>query len=354
MKKLIILFLALITLNVSAQEETPLWKPKLKKVFKFATFYGAVNGGNSISDVDVYSITNGLETSTIETPFDYSITFGVRKIARLGYENRSNVFYDGTEKSFSDAATIGKINGFEFLFEGDYTRQQGTNFLNQNHFLRYVANKWVVKVEYLQDGFADIEYFEASQRYRQKIGNKLSLNIGTVQRLSEPYGYNPLEEWMLSTGNIHYTQLALEEGYSVSFSPEGITYLDPSGNLIAENTEVWEAVVIPTALADYTEKKRNELDNTLQHSLVIGFDFYHYTKEFWVHSWGNLMPYHYDNGNQYSYHKFNNGQWLDYSGGLIFGYKFNKHLGVFLEGKYNKYWNREWHDFSLGINYVIF
>ena len=92
---------------------------------------------------------------------------------------------------------------------------------------------------------------------------------------------------MLSTGNIHYTQLALEEGYSVSFSPEGITYLDPSGNLIAENTEVWEAVVIPTALADYTEKKRNELDNTLQHSLVIGFDFYHYTKEFWVHSWGN-------------------------------------------------------------------
>ena len=354
MKKLIILFLALITLNVSAQEETPLWKPKLKKVFKFATFYGAVNGGNSISDVDVYSITNGLETSTIETPFDYSITFGVRKIARLGYENRANVFYDGTEKSFSDAATIGKINGFEFLFEGDYTRQQGTNFLNQNHFLRYVANKWVVKVEYLQDGFADIEYFEASQRYRQKIGNKLSLNIGTVQRLSEPYGYNPLEEWMLSTGNIHYTQLALEEGYSVSFSPEGITYLDPSGNLIAENTEVWEAVVIPTALADYTEKKRNELDNTLQHSLVIGFDFYHYTKEFWVHSWGNLMPYHYDNGNQYSYHKFNNGQWLDYSGGLIFGYKFNKHLGVFLEGKYNKYWNREWHDFSLGINYVIF
>jgi len=27
---------------------------------------------------------------------------------------------------------------------------------------------------------------------------------------------------------------------------------------------------------------------------------------------------------------------------------------VFVEGTYNKYWNREWHDFSLGINYVIF
>ena len=112
-----------------------------KDILKFATFYGAVNGGNSISDVDVYSVTNGLQTTTIETPFDYSITFGVRKIARLGYENRANVFYDGTEKSFSDNATIGKVKGFEFLFEGDYTRQQGTNFLNQHHFLRYVGDK---------------------------------------------------------------------------------------------------------------------------------------------------------------------------------------------------------------------
>ena len=185
------------------------FKDGLKKTFKFATFYGAVNGGNSISDVDVYSVTNGLETNTIKTPFDYSIVFGVRKIARLGYENRANVFYDGTEKSFSDAATIGKINGFEFLFEGELARQQGLEFLNQNHFLRYVADRWVVKVEYLQDGFADIEYFEASQRYRQKVGKKLSFNIGAAQRLSEPYGYNPLEEWILSNGNLHYTELAI-------------------------------------------------------------------------------------------------------------------------------------------------
>ena len=39
--------------------------------------------------------------------------------------------------------------------------------------------------------------------------------------------------------------------------------------------------------------------------------------------------------------------------GLIFGYKINKSLGVFLEGKYHKYWNRNWHDFSVGFNYVI-
>ena len=268
-------FLMLISSCAHAQESKV--KTFLKDdLFKFATFYGAINGGNSISDLEVYSITNGLETNTIETPFDYSITFGVRKIARLGYENRANVFYDGTEKSFSDAATIGKVKGFEFLFEGDYTRQQGINFINQHHFLRYVGEKWIAKVEYLEDGFADIKYFEASQRYRQNLGRKLSLNIGTVQRLSEPYGYDPLEEWKLSNGNLHYTYLALQEGYTVEFDGlGGENYYDPSGNLVAENTQIWEGVVVPQVLSDYTEKKRDQLDQTFEYSLVIGFDFYH-------------------------------------------------------------------------------
>ena len=176
MKKIFLVFLTLFTLSASAQE----WKPKVKKVFKFATFYGAVNGGNSISDVDIYSVTSGLETQTIVTPFDYSLALGIRKIARLGYENRANTFYNGTENSFSDAATIGKIKGFEFLFEVDYKRQQGENYLDQQHFLRYVADKYIVKIEYLQDGFADVEYFEASQRYRHKFSKKFSTNVGIM------------------------------------------------------------------------------------------------------------------------------------------------------------------------------
>ena len=68
----------------------------------------------------------------------------------------------------------------------------------------------------------------------------------------------------------------------------------------------------------------------------------------------NYLETYVHNGNEYAYHKYNDGQWLDYSGGLIFGYKLNKHLGTFIEGKYNKYWNREWYDFKFGVNYVIF
>tara|TARA_R110000851_G_scaffold126791_1_gene258506 strand:- start:518 stop:1639 length:1122 start_codon:yes stop_codon:yes gene_type:complete len=357
MRKILIFLLVLCTFNTYSQD--------LNKILKFSTFYGAVNGGNSISNIDVYSVTNGLTTTTIQTPFDYSITFGIRKIARMGYEPKEN-FKNGLENSFSDAATVGKVKGFEFLFEVDYKRQEGKKYLNQHHFLRYVSDDgcgnifctkhFIVKIEYLEDGFADIKYFESSERYRYKFNKNFSVNLGAAQRLSEPYGYNPLSEWKLSNGNLHYTFLALEEGYEVRFDGHGgYEYLDPSGNSVATNTEVWEAVVIPEVLANYTEKKREELENTIQYSVIIGFDYYLYTKNLWFHSWGNLMPYHYDQDDEFSYHKYNGGkQWLDYSGGLIFGYKLNKHLGMFVEGKYNKYWNREWHDFSVGINYIIF
>ena len=395
MKKLLLLSLTLLTLNVFGQDTTntkneidlltsklttlhnkiatldlDISKIKLdldlKEITKFSTIYGAVNGGNSLSDVDVYSVTNGLQTQTVKTPYDYSVILGVRKIARMGYEPKE-AFKNGQENSFSDASTVGKVKGFEYLFELSYVRQEGENYANQHHFLRYIDDTYILKGEYLEDGFADIKYFETSQRYRHKIEDlsflpealqkgKLSLNIGAVQRLSEPYGYDPLEEWKLSNGNLHYTFLALEEGYNANFISHGIVqYTDPQGNIVAENTEIWEGVVIPQVLSDYTEKKRNELENTIQHSLVLGFDYYYYSKKLWLHSWGNLMPWHYDEGGEFSYHKFNNGeQWYDYSGGLIFGYKYSKSLGVFIEGKYNKYWNREWHDFSFGVNYIIF
>ena len=349
MKKLILI---LLTILISCVAPKKCCSQDIKKLFKFSTFYAAASGGTSLSDVDVFSVTNGLQTSTVRTPFDYNLAFGIRKIARFGYENKANTFYYGTENSWSDGASIGKVKGLEFLFETDIKRQEGIDYTDQHHFIRYVGSWYILKGEYLQDGFADIEYFETSQRYRHNVG-KLSLNIGAVQRMSEPYGYDPLEEWLLDNGGIHYTYLALQEGYNVDVYNS--IYTNPSGHVVATSPEVWEEVVIPGVLADYTEKKRDELDRKMLQSLVIGCEYYYYKKDFWLHAWANLMPWHYDDGGTYTYHNYNNEeQWYDYSGGMIFGYKLNKHLGTFVEGKYNKYWNREWYDFKCGVNYVIF
>jgi hypothetical protein len=324
----------------------------LKKTFKFSTFYIAANGNTSLADRDIYSVQDGaLLYDTVFTPFDYSLVMGIRKIKRFGYEDITK-FKDGTESAYGDAASVG-LAPFEYLFQANYKRQEGVEYLDQHHFVRYVKPKWLAKVEYIKDGFADIEYFESTQRLRLNGNKKLSFNIGAVQRLAEPYGFDPLEQWQLENNYLHYTCLAIEEGYSVDVYES--EYKDPDGNIVATSSDVWKEVVIPQVLENYVEKKRNELANQWQHSLVVGFDYYYYKKNFWLHSWGNLMPYHYDDGNEFSYHNFNDGeQWYDYSGGLIVGAKITKHLGMFVEGKYNKYWNREWYDFKCGINYVIF
>ena len=349
MVKRLIILLLFISNVIAAQTFS---KEGVKKLFKFSTCYTAVNGGTSLSHVEVFSVDNGLSTQTISTPYDYNLSLGLRKIARFGYENKANTFYDGTEANYSDAATVGKLKGLEYLFEMDFKRQEGEEYLDQHHFIRYVRDSWVVKGEYLEDGFADIKYVEASERYRYKFNRIFSVNAGAVQRLSEPYGYNPLDEWLLANGDIHYTYLALQEGYNVNV-PQS-EYMDPDGNIVATSVEAWDLIVIPQVLADYSERKKSEINNSILHSFVVGFDFYHYNKNYWCHGWGNLMPYHYDDGGKYSYHKYAGKQWLDYSGGVILGAKINKHLGLFAEGKYNKYWNREWYDFKFGVNYVIF
>jgi len=80
----------------------------------------------------------------------------------------------------------------------------------------------------------------------------------------------------------------------------------------------------------------------------------HYTKSFWLHSWGSILPFHISAKNEYSYTNFVDGNtWFDYTGGLILGWQVNKQLGLFSQGKYHKYWNRSWHDFSVGFNYRI-
>jgi len=262
---------------------------QIKKITKFSTFYAAYIGNNSISDVINYSVTDGLTTTASEPPFAYSAVFGIRKIQRFGYEpNIQNRFKNGTENSFSDAATIGsKSKGFEYLFEFDYRRQQGKEFLNQDHFVRYIADSYVFKVEYLEDGFADIGYFESSERFRHKFNRKFSVNIGVMQRISEPYGFDPFADCIRPDGSIPWMKIATDMGYNWGLNN---IYTDPDGNVVANSTEVFQEVIVPQILSAYANQQRNALPNKWEHSLVLGLDYYRYSKNFWLHSWANLLP----------------------------------------------------------------
>ena len=165
----------------------------------------------------------------------------------------------------------------------------------------------ILKVEYVQDGFADLKYFEASQRYRYNVGKKFSLNAGLVQRFSEPYGFDPLD----GLAGADFSNVALDEGYTTNFEGE---WFSPNGDVVADNNIVWNAVALPNVLNDYVEQERALLPNQWNHSLVLGYDYYHYTKSFWFHTWGSVLPLHVSAQNEYSYTNFIDGNtWLDYS-----------------------------------------
>ena len=84
---------------------------------------------------------------------------------------------------------------------------------------------------------------------------------------------------------------------------------------------------------NYVSDKRSELPNVWNYSVVVGYDYYKYSKEFWMHSWASVMPYHLNTNSEYSYFETTNDeQWIDYGLGLIFGWRLNKSLGVFMEG----------------------
>ena len=88
-----------------------------------------------------------------------------------------------------------------------------------------------------------------------------SLHAGVAERISEPYGYDPLAEWKLENGDIHYTYLALQEGYTHNLATG--EYMDPDGTVVAENTEIWEGHHYPSSpyLNTAIRKEMNLLAN---------------------------------------------------------------------------------------------
>ena len=98
---------------------------------------------------------------------------------------------------------------------------------------------------------------------------------------------------------------------------------------------------------------------------IIGFDYYHHSDKFWLHSYANwILPYHkyFKGDSDFNYLNRNNWglgglrqdsspeQWSDYQFGLITGWKITKTLGIFIEGEYTKFWDSKIYNSSVGLN----
>ena len=342
-------------------------------LLKYSTIYTSVYGASPMEAQTQYYVTQGgdLQDITIENPFDYRYTFGIRRVARYDYENRQNPFYDGHNQSTTSLfATVGAVEGFEYLAQYDRGRQQGNDYTTQRYFLRYLGKHWMFKSELFNQGLVNLDYMQIETRARLHVG-EVDFSIGVAGRSHKAYGYNPIAEYLATNP---WWDLVRDMGYEDIYY--GIDYdnddeiddfdwywLDPEGVRIADTDEDFRKYIYGDIVNAYNAEQLSQIGILGSLSAIMGVDYYHYSENFWTHAWASMLPWHMHivGDHMYSYGQFADqlentnhfipGQWIDYSFGGVVGYKIGLNWGIFAEGEYMKYWDREIFEIKAGINY---
>jgi len=398
MKKILSLILLLFTLLSFGQEKNNFFKSIYKDFLKYGTVYGAGDISNSIeaseptyflrTNPDARIIIPDVVDNTIVYPFDYRYGFGIRKLARFDYERKPKNFYDGTEEQLVFGAPTSAVQGLEYLFHFEKERWRGENFTNYNFFLKHTGKYHIAKIQSREVGKINLNYKSAELRARLPIGKKFSISAGAIVRGHErAYGYNPIEIWLNETdenGNPvnQWYELGYENGYQdIFYTAESIDpvtgypittqdwyWVDADGNQVASSDLDFRETVFPTLMNRFNSEAWDLLDPWVEIAPIVGFDFYHYKRNFWLHAYSNvILPHHkYIAGDEKSSYLNRNNwgkgglrknseleQWTDYSAGLSLGTKISKNLGIFIQGEYSKMWDSKLYQSTFGLNYTF-
>lgn len=396
MKYLFSILIALVMLmptNVNAQNDS-FFSKVYQDFLKYGTVYGAGEIRNSVvagsptyfvrtnPDGSLYSIPDVVD-NTPSFPFDYRYGFGIRKLARFDYERKPRNYYDGTEQQLAFTAPSSAVTGFEYQFHLEKERWQGREFDNHRFFLKHTGKHHIIKAESREVGRINLKYQSAEARARLPIGEKFSLSAGAIFRTHDrAYGYNPIEIWLNETNDSgfptnYWYELGFEYGYDdIYYTREDENgnevndwyWVDSEGNEVAQTDLEFRETIFPQLMNRFNNEVWSQLDRFGEIAPIIGFDFYHYKGNFWLHAYGNyILPYHkYVMGDELcSYLNRNNWgkgglvedseleQWSDYSFGASFGWKVGKNLGVFVEGEYSKMWDSKLYQSTFGLNYTF-
>ncbi len=386
-------FIFLIPFNSKAQENN-IFKGLYEDFLKYGTVYGAGDIRNSVEvrepiyfvrtnpNGSIYDVPDVVDV-TPDFPFDYRIGFGIRKLARFGYERKPRNYYDGTEDQLAFTAPTSAFQGLEYQIHHEKERWRGEYFKNYRYFVKHTGKYHIIKAESREVGRINLNYQSAEVRARLPIGSKFSISGGAIYRTHDrAYGYNPIEIWLNETNEAGYAvnpwyTLGFMYGYDdIYYSAEDELgnevddwyWIDPEGNQVAATDLEFRETVFRELMQRYNREQWDLLDRFGEIAPIVGFDFYHYKNNFWIHAYANyILPYHkYLRGDEnVSYLNRNNWgkgglrqdseleQWDDYSFGANFGWKINRHLGLFIEGEYAKMWDSELFNTSFGLNYTI-
>ena len=378
--------------------QAQIFKDIYKDFLKYGTVYAAGDISNSIEaaeptyflrtnqDGSLYSIPDVVD-NTPKYPFDYRYGFGIRKLARFDYERKPKNFYDGTEEQLVFSAPTSAVQGLEYQFHYEKERWRGEDFTNYNYFLKHTGKYHIVKLQAREVGKINLKYNSAEVRGRLPIGKKFSFSAGAILRGHErAYGYNPVEIWLNEMtvdefGNQYPTnqwyELGREYGYSDIFYTrtddngnqiQDWYWIDADGNEVAQTDLEFREIIMPGLMNRFNGEAWDLLDPWLDLAPIVGVDFYHYKRDFWLHAYANyILPYHryirgeedfsYMHRNSWGLGGHNNNlkgeQWHDYSFGVNLGTKIGKNLGIFIEGEYSKMWDSKLYQTTFGLNYTF-
>jgi len=393
--------------------------------FKYSTVYAGFNLVSPMYQDDRYKLVpvdeNGnpswgsttviVQKDERELKPDYDIAFGIRKIARFPYEPKRGVknagvggdWYKGkTDASPNEAATIGRVTGFEYLVKYMEHRRWDMKHASQEYQLRYLGDWFIFKVKYMDLGLEEIRYGQGDLRFRKEFvteNGSFNISFGVGARTHPAYGFAPTiidSSWYTSA----WWEFAADEfgvddrgylgdtdgdevgdgGMAIYDSQTGeyigyvgwdYRWFDSEGNLMAMSDREFYTYHFPQLLETWFDKQLKGLGSQREVSVSLGIDWYQYTENFWIHAWGSLYPYHYGL-DKYSYHNaiawkeheeegkepetfefLDKGTelWYDYDIGAVIGFKLQENLGFYVEGKYLDYWNRPAYDIKVGVNY---
>ena len=393
MKQLLYLLIFLLPLTSNAQN---FFKDLYKDFLKYGTVYAAGNVGNAKMESKEYFIrtdpdnlyaTPRVIDETVYHPHDYRFGVGIRKIARFDYEIKGANFYNGIgedENTMALSAPTAAVKGLEYLLHWEKQRVNGDEFDNQRLFVRHTGKYHILKFESRESGNGGFEYKSGEIRGRLPIGKKFSVSVGAIWRThQQPYGYNPIEIWLNEEdedGNAvnPWWSLGYQYGFidipysSTVYNQDGTTtemfdwlWQNSNGDIVAYTDIQFRDDVYFELMNRFNQERWAELDAFAEIAPIVGFDFYHYKRNFWLHAYGNwILPHHkYVAGNEdFSYlHRNSWGkgghndmlggeQWDDYQAGVMFGWKVGRKLGIFIEGEYTQFWDSKIYATNFGIN----
>ena len=165
--------------------------------FKFSTIYGAYSLTSPVTKEQQFQVTGGQLQELQQELDDHSImTFGIRKLARFGYENKPEVWYTGKEAPINESASIGNVpTGWEYVIEYSDHREFEEEFINQQFMLRYMGDNFIAKANYDYRGLEDVEFAAIDMRLKKDFGN-LALSMGVAGRSHPAYlDFRPIDLW---------------------------------------------------------------------------------------------------------------------------------------------------------------